>query len=75
MPEGTVRMIQRIALCSLWLMGGAMAVAAEPTEYWAQHNKDGHWRNSNATPIQGNLRVRWARTMMGFAVGDEAIAR
>ena len=73
MPEGTGIMIRRITLCSLWLVGGAMAVAAEQPEYWAQHNKDGHWRNSNATPVQGNLRVRWARTMTGFQVGDDTI--
>ncbi|HYG78493.1 MAG TPA: Ig-like domain repeat protein, partial [Planctomycetota bacterium] len=44
---------------------------AESPEYWAQINKDGHGRNSNARRIAGNLRASWARALRNFTVIDQ----
>lgn len=59
-------------LCAIlvaWASASGQNPAAE-SEYWAQLNKDGHWRNSNDRPLEGPLRVRWSKTLLGFSIAD-----
>ena len=55
---------------SLMLCCTFSVLAVDTPEYWAQINKDGNWRNSNARSVQGNLKARWARAFHGFFMVD-----
>src|SRR5215831_7161067 len=44
---------------------GSPALAAEPTDYWAGLNKDGHGRNASDHSLVGPIRVRWAQQLWG----------
>ena len=36
------------------------------SEYWAGINQDGHARNASGVTLDGDLRVRWARSLTNF---------
>jgi len=44
----------------------AGTATAEVPDYWAQHNKDGNWRNSSNKSLNGTPRIRWSVALRGF---------
>ena len=52
-----------MALIIILLIFSAVVSGGEQPEYWAQHNKDGHWRNSGTCSLEGDLQIRWGRLL------------
>ena len=66
---------RRMACFSAFVLFLSGLQAAETPDYWAQHNKDGHWRNASERSLQGSLQMRWAQSMTLSAAGGLSLGK